>query len=106
MPGQHRGIFIGGWVSPEAADKLIELSRISGLNKSKALERLIVGKDIPNKSYSKTLGHLAKLGGLLKHEANGHEEIFRIGQQILEITRNLRKQADADNHSKTDQGDG
>lgn len=93
MAERHRGIFVGAWIAPELAEKLAGMARASGLNRSQVLTRLIAGRKIPDQSYMKTLSYLMKLGGLLKHKAEGREEIFKLGQNLITIARSLQSKA-------------
>lgn len=95
MPGkiEHKGKHLSLWITDAQGEKLEAISRASGLSRSEVIRRTIDGLAVPDKSYTRTLGELARLGGLIKSHIEGGEraEALAIAREVLEIARELRE---------------
>lgn len=95
MPEYHpknKGVHLSVWISDEQAAKLEAMTAASGLSRSKVIRRLLDGQTIPERSYTRTLSELARIGGLIKSHvtAGRQDEALALGREVLKIARSLQ----------------
>ena len=90
---KRKGVHVSFWISDEQAEKLDELAMSSGLTRSKIWKALLDRKMIPERSFARLCGEIAKIGGLIKGKvvSGKHGDAYRLGQELVKIARALKK---------------